>query len=80
MGDRILGSAKRGATGPDYGKISEFVANLDIFAAQLDKREILALRLIIFSAMDPIERMRWKETALLKGNESRVLKSLLSSE
>jgi len=60
---------------PDAADIAGFLAALDEFAAPLDPSEQLALRRVLFAALDPIERMRWGG-ALLDEDELRVVESL----
>jgi hypothetical protein len=62
----------------DEQAVTEFASRLATFAAELPARERAALNTILMRAMDPIERMRWRDAAdLLSPGEEAVLNRLL---
>jgi hypothetical protein len=65
----------------DERAITAFAVRLDAYAATLSTREREALMIILVRAMDPVERMRWREAAsLLDESEEAVLRSLLDAD
>jgi hypothetical protein len=61
----------------DDATIDAFVTRLETYAAALTESERRALATIILRAMDPLERMRWRDPAdLLDPREEAVLRAL----
>jgi len=64
--------------GPDVQAISAFLQNLERYAADLDEADKLKLKIILYSALDPLQRMRLCRTSnLLDAQEQEILQSLL---
>lgn len=62
---------------PDEQTIANLAARLEAYAETLSEAEREALKTIVLRAMDPIERMRWRDEAdLLTERESAVLRAL----
>jgi len=61
--------------------LAAFAAHLDAYAAELSDRERGTLMTILVRAMDPLERIRWRDIAsILTPNEASVLNELLHEE
>ena len=66
---------------PDEQAIASFAARLEAYAVGLPERERQALETLLIRAMDPVERMRWRQTAgLLDPREEALLRSLADEQ
>ena len=66
---------------PDEQTVAAFGARLEAYAATLPEREHQMLQILILRAMDPVERMRWRDLeALLSDREEAVLRALAEEE
>lgn len=79
----VMGS-EAGVAGPgsagervDTGAVEGFVAELEGFAATLDTRQNLILRMVLLASMDPIERIRWQQSRPLRPEEEALVAALL---
>jgi hypothetical protein len=62
----------------DDGALTAFAARLAAFAQDLDERDRAALDAILLRAMEPLERMHWRnEAELLSATEDASLRALL---
>jgi hypothetical protein len=62
----------------DEQAVTEFASRLATFAADLPPRDRAALNALLVRAMDPLERMRWRDAAeLLSPSEEALLNRLL---
>jgi hypothetical protein len=62
---------------PCEESIARFAARLEQYAATLPPRERRSLETILLRAMDPLERIAWRDTAeLLDPREEALLRSL----
>jgi hypothetical protein len=65
----------------DEDALAAFARRLGDYAAGLNARDRTALKTLLMRAMDPIERMRWREAAdLLSPAEEATLRSLLDEQ
>jgi hypothetical protein len=65
----------------DEDALAAFAKRLGEYAAGLDPRDRTALKTLLMRAMDPIERMRWRDAAdLLSPAEEATLRSLLDEQ
>lgn len=65
----------------NYHDLISFAKRLNGYAASLTRVERRILAMIILGAMDPIERMRWRnEDDLLQTEEAEILRELLKHE
>jgi hypothetical protein len=62
----------------DEDALAAFAVRLGAYAAGLSARDQAALKALLMRAMDPIERMRWRDAAdLLSPAEEETLRALL---
>jgi hypothetical protein len=62
----------------DHAALAAFAARLSAYASELSQQDRLALSTLLLRAMDPLERMRWRDAAqLLSPGEEAVLLQLL---
>jgi hypothetical protein len=78
MGSEV-GVAGPGSPGDrvDTSEVEEFLVGLEGFAATLDARQNLILRMVLLASMDPIERIRWQQSRPLRPEEEALVASLL---
>ncbi len=62
---------------PDEMAVATFAARLEAYAETLPERERDVLMAMIYRAMDPLERLRWRDTsALLDPREEALLRAI----
>jgi hypothetical protein len=65
----------------DEDAVAAFAARLSAHAADLSAHDRLVLSTMLLRAMDPLERMRWRDAAqLLSPSEEAVLRQLLDEQ
>ena len=65
----------------DSEAVAGFAARLSAYAADLSAEDRLALSTLLLRAMDPLERMRWRDAAqLLSPAEEATLRQLLQDQ
>jgi hypothetical protein len=64
----------------DEPTIAAFAERLDAYASTLSERERDALKTLLLRAMDPLERMRWRDTSMLLDPREEALLQALAGE